>query len=155
MLSFWKLTMSRKHHGFTLIELMIVVAVIGIIAAISIPSYTGQVMKSQVNRAVGELAAYKSAVEERLVQGAAIDNSDIGYSPSSLTTGVPAIDIAVVNPDGSGHIQVTMGGNAHGDLVGVVIRMERSVAGNWQCVIDPSAAANWKGKYSPNGCTVI
>jgi len=147
--------MSKKHQGFTLIELMIVVAIIGIIAAIAIPSYHGHVMQSQVNRALGELAAYKSAVEERLANGASIDNSDIGYSPSSLTTGIPAVDIAVLNADGSGHIQVTMGGNAHGDLAGVVIRMERSVAGNWQCVIDPSAAANWEGRYSPKGCTVI
>jgi|GEM_PF-337321 len=154
-LIFWKVTMSKKHQGFTLIELMIVVAIIGIIAAIAIPSYQSHVMKSQVNRAFGELAAYKSAVEERLAHGATIDNSDIGYLPSSLTTGAPGVDIAVLNPDGSGHIQVTMGGNAHGDLAGVVIRMERSVAGNWQCVIDPSGAANWKGRYSPNGCAVI
>ncbi|WP_379865443.1 pilin [Marinobacter sp. M5B] len=147
--------MSKKHQGFTLIELMIVVAIIGIIAAIAIPSYHGHVMKSQVNRTLGELASYKSAVEERLAHGATVDNSDIGYSPSSLTTGIPAVDIAVLNPDGSGHIQVTMGGNAHSDLAGVVIRMERSVAGNWQCVIDPSSAPNWKGRYSPNGCTVI
>lgn len=147
--------MSKKHQGFTLIELMIVVAIIGIIAAIAIPGYHGHVMKSQVSRALGELAAYKSAVEERLAHGAAIDNSDIGYSPSSLTTGVPAVEIAVLNPDGSGHIQVTMGGNAHSDLAGAVLRMERSVTGIWHCVIDPSGAANWKGRYRPNGCTVI
>ena len=147
--------MIGKNSGFTLIELMIVVAIVGIIAAIAIPSYQGYVMQSQVNQALGELSAYKTAVEERLSQSGALVNSDIGYSPSPLTTGTAAIDIAVLNPDGSGHIQVTMGGNAHGDLMGVVIRMERSVAGNWQCVIDPSAAANWKGKYSPNGCNVI
>jgi len=147
--------MSEKHHGFTLIELMIVVAVIGIIAAISIPSYTGHIMKSQVNRAVGELSAYKSAVEERLANGATVENSDIGYSPSSLTTGTLAVDIAVLNPDGSGHIQVTMGGSAHGDIVGVVLRLERSVAGSWDCMIDPSGASNWRDRYSPNGCTVI
>lgn len=147
--------MPGKNKGFTLIELMIVVAIIGIIASIAIPAYHGNVMQSQVNRALGELNVYKSAVEERLANGAAIDNSEIGYLPSSLTTGATGIDIAVLNPDGSGHIQVTMGGNAHADLAGIVIRMERSVAGNWQCVIDPSGAANWRGRYNPNGCTVI
>ncbi|PHQ26797.1 pilus assembly protein [Marinobacter guineae] len=146
--------MPGKNSGFTLIELMIVVAIIGIIASIAIPTYQGYVMQSQINRALGELSAYKSAVEERLAQNGAVTNSDIGYSPSPLTTGTVATNIATLNADGSGHLQVTMGGNAHGDLTGVVLRLERSVAGSWSCIVDTSGASNWRGRYSPSGCTV-
>lgn len=147
--------MSEKNSGFTLIELMIVVSIVGIIASIAIPSYQGYVMKTQINQALGELSAYKSAVEERLAQNGALVNSDIGYSPSPLTTGTPATDIAVLNPDGSGHLQVTMGGNAHGSLTGVVLRLERSVRGTWNCVIDTSGAADWNDRYSPLDCSII
>lgn len=147
--------MSKKSSGFTLIELMIVVALVGIIASIAIPAYRGYVMQSQVNRALGELSAYKSAVEERLAQSGVLVNPEIGYSPSSLTTGTDATDIAVLNPDGSGHLQVTMGGNAHGNLTGVILRLERSVTGSWDCIVDTSGASNWSDRYRPAGCTVI
>lgn len=147
--------MSGKDSGFTLIELMIVVAIVGIIASFAIPAYQGYVMQSQINRALGELSAYKSAVEERLAQNGVFTNSDIGYSPSALTTGSSATDIAMLNPDGSGHLEVTMGGNAHGNLTGVVLRLERSVGGTWNCLVDTSGAANWSDRYSPSGCTVI
>lgn len=147
--------MSAKNSGFTLIELMIVVAIIGILASFALPAYQGHVMQSQINQALGERAAYKSAVEERLVRNGTLANSDIGYSPSPLTTGTPATDIAVLNPDGSGHLEVTMGGNAHGDLSGLVLRLERTVNGTWNCVVDTSGASNWRDRYSPSGCTVI
>jgi len=147
--------MSGKHSGFTLIELMIVVAIVGIIASFAMPTYQGYVVQSQINRALGELSACKSAVEERLAQNGGLVNADIGYSPSSLTTGTPATDIAVLNPDGSGHLQVTMGGNAHGDLAGLVLRLERSVNGTWDCVVDTSGASNWRDRYRPSGCTVF
>ncbi|MBL3554942.1 MULTISPECIES: pilin [Marinobacter] len=147
--------MFGKNSGFTLIELMIVVAIIGIISAIAIPAYRGYVMQSQVNRALGELSTYKSAVEERLAQNGVLVNPDIGYTPSPLTTGTAATDIAVLNPDGSGHLQVTMGGNAHNNLTGVILRLERSVTGSWGCIVDTSGAPNWNDRYSPSGCTVI
>jgi len=147
--------MKKHESGFTLIELMITVAIIGILSAIAIPLYQGNVMKAQVNRVVGELSPYKSAFETQLSSSGAVTNSELGYSVSSLTTGNSLTSISVVNTDGSGHLQVTMGGSAHPNLAGVVVRFERSSAGSWQCVIDPSAASGWKDEFSPGSCSVI
>lgn len=147
--------MNKKEGGFTLIELMIVVAIIGILAALAIPRYQNNIMKSQVNRAVGELAPYRSAFEAQLSASGSITNDELGYSPSTLTTGDALTDIAVVNADGSGHLEVTMGGSAHPNLVGVIVRFVRSDTGNWQCVIDPAAASRWEDEFSPGACSVL
>ena len=147
--------MSPQHKGFTLIELMIVVAIIGILAAITVPLYQGYIMKSQVNRAVGELGAYKSAFEIQIANGATVSNSDLRYVPSDLTNGTIATDIGVANADGSGHMEVTMGDTAHPSLAGVILRFERNAAGSWTCVIDKTAASNWQPEYSPKGCNVL
>ena len=141
-----------NNSGFTLIELMIVVAIIGILATVAIPSYQGYVVKAQINRAVGELSAYKAPFEERVGANGSVANGDIGYIPSNLTTGSQAVDIGVLSADGSGQLQVTMGGKAHPNLTGVIVGLERSPAGAWECVLDTSAATNWKASYLPSGC---
>lgn len=147
--------MIHRTRGFTLIELMIAVAIIGILAAMSIPLFQGNVMKSQVSRAVGELGHYKTPFETALSSSTtAITNEQLGYTPSGLTTGNAATPIATVNPDGSGHLEVTLGGKAHPNVAGTVIRLERSAMGGWNCVIDPSGATNWKPDYKPAGCSV-
>ncbi len=139
--------------GFSLIELMIVVAIIGILATIATPLYTHYVVKSQMNRVVGEISEYRSAVEERLARSGSLANVEIGYVPSSLTTGNAVTNVAVFNADGSGHLQVTLGGDAHPALRGVVVRMVRSRSGGWQCVVDKSASAQWSDSYLPAGCS--
>ena len=53
----------NMQQGFTLIELMIVVAIIGILAAVAIPQYQNYVIKSQVTRAIAEASDLKTAVE--------------------------------------------------------------------------------------------
>lgn len=80
----------QAQKGFTLIELMIVVAIIGILAAIAIPQYQDYVAKSQVSRAVSELSAYKTAVESRLNEGdLSIADTEVGYVASNLVATGP------------------------------------------------------------------
>lgn len=141
-----------KNTGFTLIELMIVVAIVGVLSAIAIPSYQGYIVKTQINRAVGELATYKASFEGQVGTGGSVSNSDLGYTPSNLTTGTLAANIGTLNPDGSGQLQVTMGGKAHPNVAGLILRFVRSSSGSWGCVVDNAAVSSWKPVYLPAGC---
>lgn len=61
--------MKVYQRGFTLIELMIVVAIVGILMAISVPLYQDYVKSTQVRRAQAELSAYKASVEVAISKG--------------------------------------------------------------------------------------
>ena len=132
-----------------------VVSILGILAAVAIPLYQGKVGKTQVSRVVGELGNYRTAFEARLQNSALINNATLGHTLSELTTGDIATEIATVNADGSGHIEVTMGGQVQTGLAGIIVRFERTASGVWSCVIDPAAASGWKTSFTPTNCTVI
>jgi type IV pilus assembly protein PilA len=141
---------NHAQKGFTLIELMIVVAIIGILAAIAIPQYQDYIARTQVNRVLGEISAGKTSAEEQLNRGQYPSAaSDIGLTSSNLQTGdVPTV--AFVSADnGGGTITAQFGQDASAIITGEQIRLTRSSAGSWVCtttLTDPSG-------YVPAGCT--
>ena len=77
--------MRKVQQGFTLIELMIVVAIIGILAAIAIPSYQNYVLKAKFTEIVQATAPYKIAIE-----GCFQDLQDITKCGTPGANGIPA-----------------------------------------------------------------
>lgn len=145
-----KNTIKRAQQGFTLIELMIVVAIIGILAAIAIPQYQDYVSRSQINRAYGELSAYRTAVEEGISRGTtSFAAADLGYVASNLTA---AMTLPATFPGGVGNLSVTMGGDAAVGLAGATITLARAADGSWTCTVAQGTATNWKASFIPAGC---
>ena len=74
----------NAQKGFTLIELMIVIAIIGILAAIAIPQYQNYIARSQVTRVMGEVTTVKTAIEDCLLNGKAAADCYIAWTQSNL-----------------------------------------------------------------------
>jgi type IV pilus assembly protein PilA len=74
--------MKRVQQGFTLIELMIVVAIVGILAAIALPAYQDYIIRSKMSEAVAAVAACKTSVSEFVATKNALpgDNTSAGCS---------------------------------------------------------------------------
>jgi type IV pilus assembly protein PilA len=159
---------KAAQKGFTLIELMIVVAIIGILAAIAIPAYQDYVIRSQVSEGLAMAAAGKVSVAEYYANRGfwPADNSSAGLGSSSSIQGKYVTSIGVNN----GGLTITFGNEANANnLAGESIGLTpgASPAGDvvWRCgeAQDPSG---WAGgatsategtttianKYVPSSC---
>jgi len=152
--------MNHAQSGFTLIELMIVVAIIGILAAIAIPQYQDYIARTQVTRVVGEVSALKTAIEEELMRGGdpsaketgstAADNlEELGWVGSDLVS--TALDVAI-GDTGAGDVTATLDGNVSSGLQNAKIILNRTAEGVWTCEVDGTGAAAFKESFAPAGC---
>jgi type IV pilus assembly protein PilA len=139
--------MSRTR-GFTLIELMIVVAIVAILAALAIPAYQDYTIRSQVSEGLSLASGVKNAVWEYYANTGGTfpaDNASAGLAAASSIRGQYVDSVAV----GGGKIQVTYGLKANAKISGEFLWLEpidRGGSIEWSC------SGSFAGQYLPSAC---
>lgn len=160
-----KRMMKQSYKGFTLIELMIVIAIVGILAAVAVPQYQNYIAKTQVARVMSETGQLRSVLENcilngRLVVGVGANDCDPGITGSNLIAGASQVGMTLSSGTGvpqiaptpmtaNTTITATFGNNASALLTSVSATLvwTRSADGSWAC-----STTNFATQYAPNGC---
>jgi len=144
--------MKKVQQGFTLIELMIVVAIIGILAAIAIPAYQDYTIRAQVSEGLNLAGAAKVAVTEYFQDRGTLptSNTEAGLGASNTIIGKYVDGVSV---GGSGVVTVGYGNSAHATLASGSLTMtptDNSGSVSWVC-----AGSGIDDKHLPAACRSV
>ena len=129
--------MKKVQQGFTLIELMIVVAIIGILAAIAIPAYQDYTIRAQVSEGLSLAAAAKAAVSETWQARGIAPTSRAEAGMDGVATNTSGKYVLSVDVDANSNVVITYGNNAHNLITNDQLILTPYLAGDnsvaWQC----------------------
>ncbi len=140
--------MKNVQKGFTLIELMIVVAIIAILAAIALPQYQNYVARSQATAGLADITPGKTAYEEQVNNGVVTAASYTTVSELGLQASTERCAITAVAPGTDGAaaaaLKCVIAGNPK--VKDKYVQWDRAASGSWSCVSDLD------NKFRPKGC---
>ena len=140
--------MKKYQQGFTLIELMIVIAILGILLAIAIPAYQDYTIRAKVSEGMNIAAAAKLAVAETQSSTGSwpADNTAAGLAAAGSITGNNVSGVSV----GTGKVTITYSNEPK--ITGKVVILSPSFRGGsvaWSCKTAGNTVAS---KYLPSSC---